>query len=158
MMRTFGVACLFIVAASDTDKGTAKRFLKGRRDRANASTEHVDLQPFDMSPLTDAEMNSTCGEAFVMARGAASVCIEAAQMAVNKGTEQVNDYNTKLCLCRDTFDKKMSICTVNSLMSDHIKARAHNIEEQFDAYCAVGDTLSPFEIAHWASTGALLLT
>jgi len=150
MMRTFGVACLFIVAASDTDKGTAKRFLKGRRDRANASTEHVDLQPFDMSPLTDAEMNSTCGEAFVMARGAASVCIEAAQMAINKGTEQVNDYNTKLCLCRYTFDKKMTICTVKS---DHIKARAHNIEEQFDVSCA-----TVLGIAHWASTGALLLT
>jgi len=153
-MRTFGVACLFIVAASDTDKGTAKRFLKGRRDRANASTEHVDLQPFDMSPLTDAEMNSTCGEAFVMARGAALVCIQAAQQHWS-GTEQVKDYNTQLCLCKDAFDRKMSICTVKS---DHMKARAHNVEEQFGAYCAFGGTLSSFEIAHWASTGALLLT
>jgi len=155
MMRSFGVACLFIVAASDTDKGIAKRFLQGQKVRANASTEHVDLLPFDMSPLTDAEMNSTCGEAFDMARGAALVCMKAAQMAVDNITEQVKYYYTQVCLCRDTFDKKMSICTVSS---DHIKARAHTVEEQFDAYCVSGDTLSFSQIAHWASRGALLLT
>jgi len=153
-MRSFGVACLFIVAASDTDKGTAKRFLQGQKVRANASTEHVDLPPFDMSPLTDAEMNSTCGEAFVMARGAALVCMKAAQMAVDNGTEQVKDYYSQLCLCRDTFDKKMLICTVKS---DHIKVRAHTVYQQFDAYCAMGG-LSFSQIARWASRGALLLT
>merc|ERR1712129_405786 len=99
-------------------------------------------------------VNSTCGEAFVMARGAALVCIKSAQMAFDNGSEKVTDYYTQLCLCRDTFDKYMSICTV---ISDHIKARAHTVEEQFDLYCAMSNTLS-FEIAHWASRGALLLT
>lgn len=135
MMRTFTVGCLVIVAcATDAKNDAAKRFLS-----AATTDKHVDLPDFDMSKLTDAEMNTTCGSAFEAARGAAWECMKVAQTSVNNGTVPVTDYYSQLCLCRDVFDKKMASCPVSSEL---IKARVHKAEISFNDYCTVGDTMS----------------
>jgi len=106
-----------------------------------ASAKNVDLPDFDMSNLTDAEMNTTCGGAFEAARSAAWGCMKVAQTSVNSGSVQVEDYYVRLCSCSDVFEKGMSSCLVQS---DLIKARVDKAQVSLEAICAVGESVSWF--------------
>jgi len=138
--------------ATDSSTATARHFLSsaGRR----LACKQVEMpNKFDMTPLTQDQLNTTCGQDFNASRWKAYECMQEVTADVNScNGGEWTEYYKRLCSeCRAKLDDGMSSCTESTDGYDLINGMYQSADIEFDAICALGNTVS------WLSKHAAII-